>query len=295
MTARNLNVLRRNGWTLWHLSLAIGLALAAAFVMRDALVDIWRLASRDEESSHIFLVPIVMAWLVWVRRVRVREIRPERSWLGPLLIAAGWMISFAGDKYLIQSFWHLGAILVVVGAVIAVIGPQWIRQFFPAFAVMLFLVPVPALVRQQIAIPLESTAAQVTQIALEMTGTLVTRSGNVLSINGREVAIAEACNGLRMVFALTLVAYAFAFGATLRTGVALLVVAASPLIAIASNVLRLMPTVWIYGFASIETADRFHDWSAWFMLPIVFGCLTGLVNILRWARIPVSRFTLAYG
>ena len=116
----------------------------------------------------------------------------------------------------------------------------------------------------------------------------------MLSINGVDVGIAEACNGLRMVFALVLVSYAFAYGMPLRWYVRLLVVVASPISAILCNLIRMVPTVWLYGFASAKVADIFHMVSGWGMLIIAFMLLYGIIATLRWARVPVSQYVLAH-
>ena len=84
-----------------------------------------------------------------------------------------------------------------------------------------------------------------------------TRSSNQLTINGVPVHIIEACNGLRMVFALILVSYAFSYGLPLRNSVRFLVLLASPLVAILCNVLRTVPLVWLYGNKSRLIADSF--------------------------------------
>ena len=97
------------------------------------------------------------------------------------------------------------------------------------------------------AIKMETATAEVTQQVFETIGLPVERSGNLLTYNGVPVTIAEACNGLRMVFALVLVSYAFAFTNPLRGSVRLLIVLLSPVSAILCNVIRLVPTVWLFG------------------------------------------------
>ena len=116
----------------------------------------------------------------------------------------------------------------------------------------------------------------------------------VLSINGVEVGIAEACNGLRMVFALVLVSGAFAFGNPLRWYVRAIILIASPVSAIFCNVLRLIPTVWLYGYSSSDVAGNFHDISGWCMLLVAFLLLMVIIRLLRWALVPVACYTLAY-
>jgi exosortase len=235
----------------------------------------------------------VAAYLVWVRRVRFRFCTPTGTMIGPVLAAAGWGISAYGFYHNVQAFWHAGAVLAVVGCLLSVVGKNVLFRFFPAFAVLIFLVPVPGMVRQEIALPLQSWTAQIGQSLLEILGIETARSGNLLSVNGIPVAIAEACNGLRMVFALILVSYAFSFGLPLRNSVRFLVLLASPLAAIGCNVIRIVPTVWLYGYQSKQVADAFHDYSGWVMLPIAFAILYGIIRLLKWAMIPVTRYTLA--
>jgi exosortase len=284
----------RNGWTVWHAIGAVALTALGIVVTWEAWVDIFNIAVKDEESSHIFLVPVVAGWLVWVRRSRFRQCHPRGGWIGPLLVAAGWAAFGYGYHHAAQSIWHAGAVLVVLGCLLSVLGMEIPRRVLPAVLVLVFLIPVPGMVRQQVAIPLQTTMAELTQTLFAVMGLSVERNGNLLSINGVDVAIAEACNGLRMVFALVLVSYAFAFGTPLYGYVRLLIVAASPLSAILCNVIRMVPTVWLYGNVRAELADRFHDLAGWVMLGVAFLLLMGIIRVLRWALIPVCRYTLAY-
>ncbi len=286
--------LARNGWGWSHVVGALVLLTIGVLSRRDAWLDIFEIASHDEEASHIFLVPIVFAWLVWVRRGRLRQCRPVGMFVGPILVGLGWVVSSVGYNNALQSFWHGGALLIVLGCLISVTGVQVVWRFFPAFLALVFLIPIPGMARQAIALPLQSVTAIVTQSLLEVMGILVSRSGNVLQVNGVDIGIAEACNGLRMVFALALVSFAFAFGSPLTMFTRVIVLAASPVSAILCNVIRLVPTVYLYGYASIESGDRFHSASGWIMLVVAFLLLIGIIRVLRWAFVPVTRYTLAY-
>src|SRR5256885_1613630 len=82
------------------------------------------------------------------------------------------------------------------------------------------------------ALPLQELSARIVEFMMVLFGSPVQRAGNVLSINGHDVGIAEACNGMRMVAALGLVAFAFVFTVPMRTSVRLLILALSPLVAL---------------------------------------------------------------
>lgn len=287
-------ILARQGWTAAHAGAAVALLAAGAYLSRDAWADIGEIARQDPEQSHVILVPIVAAWMVWSRRVRLRHCPPSGEWIGPLTLAVGWALSWFGYHNMVQSAWHLGAVLITVGAPLTVLGKNVVFSFLPAFLVLAFLVPVPGSVRQFIAVPLQTYTAAVTQAILETFGLTVERAGNVLTINGAEVAVAEACNGMRMVFALILVSYAFAFGLPLKNSARVVVLLCSPVAALICNIIRLLPTVLLYGYADQKLAGLFHDASGWLMLPVAFMLLLGVLRLLKWALIPVNRYTLAY-
>lgn len=287
-------VLRKQGWTTGHVVLSILFVLGAVAATSLAWRDIGAIASHDPEASHIYLVPVVAFWMVWVRRVRLLRCPPGGGIVGTGLVAIGWALSSIGYRYSIQSFWHGGSVLVVVGALVSVLGKHVLFQFLPAFAVLAFLIPVPGQVRQAISVPLQAASASATHAVLQVLGVDAELNQNLLSVRGTDIEIAEACNGMRMVFALVLVSYAFAFGEPLRGYVRATILLLSPIAALACNIPRLVATVLVYAYAGPRPGDAFHSIAGWAMLPLAFLLLLGITRALRWALLPVERFTLAY-
>lgn len=281
-------------WEPWHLAAGLVLAAVGVLVTFPAWSDIYAIAYSDEEQSHIFLVPIVSAWMFLSRRVRLRSCPPTGTFVGPLIVLASWAAFRLGFESNVQAAWHLGAVGMVVGCLLTALGKNVLFRFLPAFLVLVLLVPIPGVVRETVSQPLQTATAAATQAVLEVFGVGVRRMGNVLTINGHDIAVAEACNGMRMVFALVLVSYAFAFSMPLQNWVRLTVLAFSPAAALVCNILRLLPTVLVYGYGSPEAGGTFHDISAWLMLPLAFLLLMGVIRVLQWALIPVMRYNLAY-
>jgi exosortase len=186
-----------------------------------------------------------------------------------------------------QSPWHFGALLVVVGCVATVLGPAVLWKIWPAVLVLVMIVPVPGMVRQRISIPLEQATAFITAGMLKLFGAPVERFGNMITIRGYPVRVAEECNGLRMIFPLLLIVWVFCFTLPLRSGVRAVLLITSPLSAIVCNVIRLLPTVLMFGYASESTARKFHSYSGWPMLPIAFLLLMLIVWLLRAMKINV--------
>lgn len=270
-----------------------GLVALAAAAAWPVWVGIFSRAIKDPEQSHVLLAPVVAVWLVWVRRQRLRRCRPQWTFAGPATIALGVLAGVVGFQQGMLALEDLGAVLMVAGAILTICGLQTARNFLPAFVALLFLIPVPGMIRQQIAIPLQNITAVITSVGLDIVGFPVAREGNVLVINGREVAVAEACNGMRMVSALGLVSFAFVFSTPMRQGVRVIILALSPLVALICNVIRLVPVVLFYGYTSDQTADFFHDASGWIVLAVALGLLWMFLSLLRWIEIPVTPYAVA--
>lgn len=283
-------LLIRNWRTFDCLALA-ALLCAAVAATWAAWADIYRQGLNDPEQSHVLLAIPVAAWLAWLRRGRLIRCRPNPSILGPATILAAWGVGELGLRHSHDVLWHFSALLLMLGCVLSVGGTRPIIKLIVPAVALLFLLPVPAEIRLRIALPLQEVSAQCSQYLLDLFGVPVVRSGNALIINGHNVVIAEACNGMRMVAALFVVTYTFAFSIPARPAVRALLLACSPLLAVVVNILRLMPTVVFYGYSSESTATTFHDLSGWFMMVVALVLLWAIMRLLRWLELPV----LSYG
>lgn len=283
----------RRAWRLRDTALLAALLSLGVWLNRQPLADILAIGLRDQEQSHIFLAPVVALWLLWLRRSRLRYVLVQPSLIGPIVAGAGWLISWWGFESGTQVAWHGGALLSLVGLLLSMTGLTPIVLLGPVFAVLLFMLPVPGEIRHKIAYPLQELATSITYSMLEVMGVSAIKSGNVLIINGEQVAVGEACNGMRMVFALSLVVYAFAFGTPLKTGTRIILLVLSPAIAMVCNVLRLVPTSLIFGYGDNDFARQFHDYAGWVMLPVAMVMLALVLRTIRWLEFPVTQLRLA--
>ena len=276
-----------NGGTRARCVVAALFVIAGIVATRGAWQDILHIALRDEESSHVWLVPLLAGWLAWIRRKELSVTQPTTSLWGPVLVAVGWAVSHWGFYGARQSPWHFGALLVAIGCLTTILGSRLLRVIWPAILVLIFIIPVPGMIRQQISIPLERATASVTTTLLSLAGAPVARSGNQILINGYPVLVAEACNGLRMIFPLFLIVYVFCFTLPLRAAARWVLLLTSPLCAITCNVIRLLPTVVLFGYAPKKVGDIFHEYSGWPMVSISFLVLMGLVKLMQAMNLPV--------
>lgn len=274
----------------WAKVVLTAVLIAAGIVAAlPAWSDIWFQAMRSEEQSHIWLAVPVAVWLGYIRRRRLRKASRDLAWLGPVGAVACVALARFGYAAGFDLFWHMGAIGLVLCAGLSVWGwtPLW--RLGPAVGALGFLLPVPGRIRLAIAQPLQEASAQITQALLELLGFAVTRNGNVLNLNGEEIAVAEACNGMRMVSALLLVSYAFVFSSSMRWGGRLMILAISPAIALIINTVRLVVATLLYGYADHDVASGLHDLSGWLSLPLAMGLFWLVFVLMRWLDLPIAQ------
>lgn len=271
----------RDGWTL--------LALAAMSVMafRAAWSELLTEIVRREDNGYILVVPFVAAYLMWLRRSRLRYVRRRPSLSGPMLFLFAAMLSWYGFESDTRIAIHAAAILSLTACFVTMAGFAVISRMFPVFLCFLFLLPVPGELRRAIAGPLQEFAVIVTHDVLGIAGVPCERSGISILINEKEILVGEACDGMRMVFALALTFFAFVFSIPLRTHARVVLLLASPMIALFCNMVRLIATGLAYAYSSTQFAEEFHDVAGWLMLPLAIVLLQAIVRFMRWLDLPV--------
>lgn len=268
----------------WMLAALIALSF---FAFRGPWEELLNEIARREDNSYIYVVPFVAGYLVWLRRSRLRFIHRRPSLAGSAMLAAAAGLAWWGAETDTRVAMHLSAILSLVACFVAFAGTAAIRQFFPAVLALCFLVPIPGELRRTIAGFLQAIAVFVTNDVLEIVGIPSERQGNVILIRGTPILVGEACDGMRMVMALALTYFTFVFSIPLKLGARIMLIVASPAIAIVCNLVRLVATGLAYAYSTPAFAEDFHDVAGWFMLPLAIVLLLGIVRLMRWMDLPV--------
>jgi exosortase len=280
-------------WQRAHVIWIVALSAISIALTWRGWYDLGWLAVNDEESSHLMLVPMVAAYLIWHRWDDVLSCKPRLGWIGPAILALGIFAWEYGYRYDYRVGDHLGAVLVLAGSVACVTGDRFVLRFWSVFVLLIFLIPVPYTVRVALAVPLQRANAMIAYEILLVSGVDILRYGSVLEINGERVGVAEACNGMRSIWAVLLVCYAMAFATRIRKTARILLLAATPIIALSANLFRLVLTVLAYGYGSKSLGDTLHDMLGWGTIVLAFGFVWAIIALARWLMIPIDAPRLA--
>jgi exosortase len=139
------------------------------------------------------------------------------------------------------------------------------------------MIPLPAVLFNQIAFPLQLVASRVGEAIIATAGIPIVREGNVLDLPNIRLAVVEACSGIRSLMSLITLAVVLAYFAERTLLARLLIVASAVPVAIAANAARVAGTGLLAVWLGPRTADGFfHAFSGWLMFVVAFAGLVGV-------------------
>lgn len=245
------------------------------------LITFW---SVNEDYSAGALAPLVVAWVLWSERAELGRLALRPSLWGAGLLAGAQAVRLWAiyDDY--ASLERYSLVLSFIGLTLWLGGWALARRLAWVFLFLLLMVPFPWSIHNALNVPLQGFATGSSVFALELLGFWVQRSGNILELDGRtHVAVAEACNGLRMLTAFVFVAGAMALFAPRPAWQRAILLISSVPVAILSNSIRLVVTVILFHYVDSTAADKFfHDFAGIVMMPFAVLVLFGELALLKW-------------
>lgn len=238
------------------------------------LVKIW--TSSDEYSSGM-LVPMLAALVLWLQRKTVAAcpVRPA-IWIGGGLLLLAQAARIFGLYYMYSSVENLSLIASFASLIVMIFGMPLTLRLWPVLLFLCLMLPLPRRIQSWIGLPLQEWATASAVFVLEAFGFSVLRQGNVINLNGTMVAVAEACNGLRMLTAFMVVC-AMVVLVMRRTMLekALVLISCIP-IAMLCNTLRLAITSVAFTVIDSEKWEKtFHDYGGLAMMPLALFLIIG--------------------
>jgi exosortase len=246
------------------------LLLACYAPVVRALVAQWY---NDPDMGHGFFVPAIAGYIAWQSKDRLAEVTPEPSFWGIVLLAWGglqlYIATLGAELFLART----AIVFSIVGAVLLMGGPRYTKIFaFPLF-LLVFMVPIPAVIYNQITFPLQLLASQVAEVAIGLTGIPVIREGNILELADQRLNVVEACSGIRSLLTLTFLSLVYGYFAEKRGWIRVALFLSTIPIAIAANAGRVTITGIIANFKPELAEGLFHEAQGWVIFMIAFAML----------------------
>lgn len=252
--------------SVWQIALLSGLILWLYGPILARLVAQWW---QDPNFSHGFFVPLFSIFVVWHDRARFTRMTPQPSWAGLLLLGFALLVLVIGQMGAELFLARFSLLLVLAGSIVLFLGWNFFRAALFPWAFLILMIPIPAILYNQIAFPLQLLASRVAATVLALLGIPVLREGNVITLPSMALEVAEACSGIRSLMSLITLAIICGFVIEKELWIRCLLALASVPIAVISNSVRIIGTGLLVQYWSADKAGGyFHASWGWIVFVI---------------------------
>jgi EpsI family protein len=205
---------------------------------------LWQLIAQwwiDENYSHGFLVPLFSAFVIWENRDRLRQVPAQPTWRGLVVLLVSLGVLFVGTAGAELFLTRTSLLGVMAGLVLFFSGWPMLKQLAYPFGVLLLMIPIPAIIYNQIVFPLQLLASQLATTCLQVFHLVpVVREGNILILPSTQLEVAEACSGIRSLMSMLTLGVFYGYFAERKNWIRILICLAIVPIAVFSNALRVI-------------------------------------------------------
>ena len=245
------------------------------------LVELWGLWQRSDEYSSGLLVPFLTVYVLWSRRRDIAKCPIKPCLWGVLALVVAQAFRFFGLFFMYGSATRLSIALTIGALVLLLFGWQLARKVATVLLFLCLMLPWPNQVQAAVAQPLQRWATSSAVFCLEIVGYEVAQEGNIIYIGDASVAVAEACNGLRMLTAFLVISGLVALLVRRALWEKMIVLASSLPVALLCNTLRLAITAVFFTVLEGEQWEKvFHDFGGYAMMPLALAAIVGELWLL---------------
>jgi exosortase len=227
------------------------------------LLDMTQAWWTNPNFSQGMLIPPLALYLAWQDRDRTRRLQVQPDLRGLFLVFGSCLLFLIGRMAAEYFLPRISFVLLVVGLTWTFWGKARLRSLAFPFLLLATMVPLPALLYNAAATPLQLLASDLATRLAEVCGTTVYQDGNIIHLANLSLGVEEACSGLSSLSALMvaslLLGQVYSCGGATRA----IIFALSIPIAIAANIFRIAFTAVLADHYEELAMGFYHAFSGW--------------------------------
>ena len=193
--------------------LYLGWILASCLLFLRPLTAFVSYSLASENASHLILIPVISAWVVFLERDRIFRALGADFRVGSLVLAAAAVVALAAfsigsrSSTLNQLSVYIFALLLVwVAGFAFLFGRQSLERARFPLLFLLLTIPIPDFILDKVIYLLQKGSAEITAVLFDWSGVPVLRDGFVFHLARVNIEVARECSGIRSSLALLILA-----------------------------------------------------------------------------------------
>ncbi len=237
----------------------------------------------DENMGHGFFVPLVAGYIAWKRRDQLLAAPRKPNGWGLFLVVFAGLGAFAATLGAELFTARLAFVIALFGVILYLGGTAWIRALLFPLILLVFMIPIPAIIYASLTLRLQMLASQLGEILISMMGIPVLRSGNTLMLPSQTLDIAEACSGIRSLLSLGFLSLVYAYFADKRVWMRWALLIATIPIAIGANGIRVAVTGLLSEINTALAQGAYHETEGYIVFVVALLALIVTHRIISFA------------
>src|SRR3954453_15181705 len=227
----------------------------------------------DENMGHGFFVPLIAGYIAWQRRNALLSTPRKPNGWGLVLVVWAAFQALAATLGAELFTGRLSFLFALVGTILYLGGTRWVNILAFPLALLLFMIPIPAIIYAALTLRLQGLASQLGEIMIGWMGIPVLRAGNTLQLPSQTLDIAEACSGIRSLLSLGFLSLVYAYFTDKRPWMRWALLLPTIPIAIGANGIRVAVTGLLSEINTKLAQGAFHEMEGYIVFIVALAAL----------------------
>ena len=193
--------------------LYVGWIFATCLLLLNPLTAFVSYALSNENASHLVLIPLISAWILFLERERIFKTLGSDVVVASVFLAAGLVLALVarsiGPRWsaLNQlSVYILALVLFWTAGFAFFFGRKTLRRARFPLVFLLLTIPIPDFILDRVIYLLQKGSAEIAAVLFDWSGVPVLRDGFVFHLARVSIEVARECSGIRSSLALLILA-----------------------------------------------------------------------------------------
>ena len=253
----------------------LGLSLFCNVLSR--MISQWN----SNDYTHCYFIPIIIAYVIYEKRKRIKELQVTHQWLGIVPFAIGiflyWLGELGGEYYTL----YISLLFILIGITILHIGCERTRSLAFIFVLMTAMFPFPHFIYTKLSFNLQLISSRLGTAMIQVIGLPAYREGNIIDLGFKKLQVVDACNGIRYLLPLMVLGLIIAYLVKSSPWKKIFLVFSTIPLAIFMNGSRISLAAISATYLGPEISEGIlHDFSGFMFFMASFCLLVGEVIVL---------------